>query len=91
MQTKLALTAAALLAASATARAQRYEVWAIDQGTATVHIYNDQLEETAKLDLSSHGVRVPHMIDFTPDGAYALIAATASANVSVVAQPTGRS
>jgi DNA-binding beta-propeller fold protein YncE len=31
-----------------------------------------------------HGIRVPHMIDFTPDGAYALIAATASGNVSVV-------
>ena len=61
-----------------------YEVWAIDQGTATVHVYNDRLEETAKLDLSSHGVRVPHMVDFTPDGAYALIAATASGNVSVI-------
>ena len=84
MQTKLALTGAVLLAASATARAQTYEVWAIDQGTATVHVYNDRLEETAKLDLSSHGVRVPHMVDFTPDGAYALIAATASGNVSVI-------
>jgi DNA-binding beta-propeller fold protein YncE len=84
MQTKLALTGAILLAASATARAQTYEVWAIDQGTATVHVYNDRLEETAKLDLSSHGVRVPHMVDFTPDGAYALIAATASGNVSVI-------
>jgi DNA-binding beta-propeller fold protein YncE len=78
------LAAAALMAAPAAAGAQSYEVWAIDQGTATVHIYNDKLEEAAKLDLSPHGVRVPHMIDFTPDGAYALIAATASGNVSVV-------
>src|SRR5918995_1102063 len=84
MQIRIALTTAVLLAASATARAQTYEVWAIDQGTATVHVYNEQLEETAKLDLGSHGVRVPHMVDFTPDGAYALIAATASGNVSVV-------
>ena len=49
-----------------------------------MHVYNDHLEETAKLDLSSHGVRVPHMVDFTPGGAYALIAATASGNVSVI-------
>jgi DNA-binding beta-propeller fold protein YncE len=80
----IALAAAVLLAASATARAQTYEVWAIDQGTATVHIYNERFDETAKFDLSGHGVRVPHMIDFTPDGAYALIAATASGNVSIV-------
>src|SRR5918998_1372392 len=84
MQIRIALTAAAFLAASATARAQTYEVWAIDQGTATVHVYNERLEETAKLDLGTHGVRVPHMVDFTPDGAYALIAATASGNVTVV-------
>jgi DNA-binding beta-propeller fold protein YncE len=80
----MTLVAAALLAAPMAAGAQSYEVWAIDQGTATVHIYNDKLEEAAKLDLTPHGVRVPHMVDFTPDGAYALIAATASANVSVV-------
>ena len=80
----MALAAAALMAAPATAGAQSYEIWAMDQGTATVHIYNDKLEETAKLDMAPHGVRVPHMVDFTPDGAYALIAATASANVSVV-------
>ena len=53
MQTKLALTGAVLMAASATAGAQSYEIWAIDQGTATVHIYNDKLEEAAKLDLSA--------------------------------------
>jgi DNA-binding beta-propeller fold protein YncE len=61
-----------------------YEVWALDQGTHMVHIYDERLQELAKLDLSAHGVRVPHMIDFTPDGAYALIAATASGNVSVI-------
>jgi len=84
MRIRMTLAAAALLAFPAAAGAQSYEVWAIDQGTATVHIYNDKLEEAAKLDLTPHGVRVPHMIDFTPDGAYALIAATASGNVSVV-------
>jgi len=79
-----ALVAVALLLAPASAQAQPYEIWAMDQGTATVHIYNEKLEEAAKLDMAPHGVRVPHMIDFTPDGAYALIAATASGNVSVV-------
>ena len=83
MSIRTALAVAALVASTA-AQAQSYEIWAVDQGTATVHIYNDKLEETAKLDMTPHGVRVPHMIDFTPDGAYALIAATASANVSVV-------
>jgi DNA-binding beta-propeller fold protein YncE len=84
MRIRLALVATALLVAPATAGAQRYEVWAMDQGTATVHVYNDKLEEAAKIDMAPHGVRAPHMIDFTPDGAYALIAATASGNVSVV-------
>ena len=84
MPIRTVFVAAALLAIGAAAQAQNYEIWAVDQGTATVHIYNDKLEETAKLDMTPHGVRVPHMIDFTPDGAYALIAATASANVSVV-------
>jgi hypothetical protein len=54
MQVGVALAAAVLLAASATARAQTYEVWAIDQGTATVHVYDERLEETAKLELSGH-------------------------------------
>ena len=84
MRIRMALAAAALMAAPATARAQAYEVWAMDQGTATVHVYNERLEEVAKLDLSGHGVRVPHMVDFTPDGGYAFIAATASGNVSVI-------
>ena len=84
MRTGIGILTAVLLAASGAARSQTYEVWAIDQGTATVHVYNDRLEEAAKLDLSGHRVRVPHMVDFTPDGAYALIAATASGNVSVV-------
>lgn len=78
------MLAATLMAAPTAAGAQTYEVWAIDQGTATVHIYNEALEERARLDLGAHGVRPPHMVDFTPDGAYALVAATASGNVAVV-------
>ena len=36
-------------------------------GAAGLLTSNDKLEETAKLDMTPHGVRVPHMIDFTPD------------------------
>lgn len=75
-----------LLAATSStpANAQNYEIWALDQGTHMVHVLNDKLEEVARLDMSAHGVRVPHMIDFTSDGAYAFIASTASGDVSVV-------
>ncbi len=66
------------------ANAQAYEVWALDQGTHVVHIFNSKLEEVARIDMGAHGVRVPHMIDFTSDGAYAFIASTASGDVSVI-------
>ncbi|MEX1103052.1 MAG: hypothetical protein WED87_02310, partial [Dehalococcoidia bacterium] len=66
---RAAILAASLQAASAfassAARAQNYEVWAIDQGTNIIHIFNSMLEEVAKIDMGAHGVRVPHMIDFT--------------------------
>lgn len=84
MRIRLALAAMALMAVPAVVQAQRYEVWAIDQGTATVHIYNAELEQVGRIDLGARGVRVPHMVDFTPDGAYALIAATASGSVTVI-------
>ena len=73
-----------IAAGAAAAQAQNYEVWALDQGTHQLHIFNPQLQETAKVDLAAHGVRVPHMIDFTPDGAYAFIASTASGDVTVM-------
>jgi DNA-binding beta-propeller fold protein YncE len=69
---------------STPAAAQNYEIWALDQGTNMVHVLNDKFEEVARLDMSAHGVRVPHMIDFTSDGAYAFIASTASGDVSVI-------
>jgi hypothetical protein len=69
---------------STPAAAQNYEIWALDQGTNMVHVLNAKLEEVARLDMSAHGVRVPHMIDFTSDGAYAFIASTASGDVSVI-------
>ena len=67
-----------------TGKAQDYEIWALDQGTSQVHIFNSSLQEVAKIDMAAQGVRVPHMIDFTPDGAYAFIASTASGDVTVI-------
>jgi DNA-binding beta-propeller fold protein YncE len=77
-----ALFAGGLLAGPATA--QNYEIWALDQGTHVVHIFNPKLEEVGRIDMGAHGVRVPHMIHFTSDGAYAFIASTASGDVSVI-------
>ena len=51
--------------------AQDYEIWALDQGTNIVHIYNAKLEEVGRIDMGAQGVRVPHMIHFTSDHAYA--------------------
>ena len=87
----LAIIAGAALAlgfltvsASAPAHAQNYEIWALDQGTNIVHIYSPKLEEVGRIDMNAHGVRVPHMIHFTSDGAYAFIASTGSGDVSVI-------
>lgn len=85
---RAAILAASLLVAgafvSSAARAQNYEVWAIDQGTNIIHIFNSKLEEVVKIDMGAHGVRVPHMIDFTSDHAYAFVASTGSGDVSVI-------
>lgn len=64
--------------------AQNYEIWALDQGTNIVHIYDAKLEPVARIDLGPRGVRVPHMIHFTSDHAYAFIASTASGDVTVI-------
>jgi DNA-binding beta-propeller fold protein YncE len=80
----LALAAAGALCPGVSASAQDYEIWALDQGTNMVHIFNAKLEETARIDMTAHGVAVPHMIDFTSDYAYAFIAAPKSGDVSVI-------
>ncbi|MFY0992554.1 YncE family protein [Halomonas sp. C05BenzN] len=61
-----------------------YEIWALDQGTHKIHIYDQELREVADIALGDHGVRVPHMIDFTSDGRYAFTANVASGNVAVI-------
>jgi DNA-binding beta-propeller fold protein YncE len=54
-----------------------YEIWAIDQGTGLVHIYDQDLREVDNIDLSDV-VELPHMIDFTSDYEHAFIASPAS-------------
>lgn len=88
MSAALALLVAPFASAQAGAAEPRedadYEIWALDQGTHTLHIFNRDLEEIDMLALSAEGVRVPHMIDFTSDHAYAFIASTGSGDVTVV-------
>ena len=83
LATASAMTFGAALAATGAA-AQDYEIWALDQGTHMLHIYDTELDEIASVDLGEAGVRVPHMIDFTSDGAYAFIASTGSHDITVI-------
>lgn len=66
------------------AAADGYEVWAMDQGTHVVHIFNTALEEIDRIDLGARGARVPHMIEFTSDHRYAFVANPATGNVAVI-------
>lgn len=76
-----------------------HEVWMLDQGTDTVHVFDEHRERIADIDLSRHalaegfgydwnahpqGAVVPHMIDFDSQHRYAFIAATAGAATIVV-------
>jgi hypothetical protein len=79
-----AVAATAMLLPAGPLSAQNYEIWALDQGTNIVHIYNAKLEEVGRIDMGTHGVRVPHMIHFTSDHAYAFIASIGSGDVSVI-------
>lgn len=71
-------------ASAAKAAVVDYEVWAMDQGTHLVHIFDSSLQEIASIDLGSLGAKVPHMIEFTADQRYAFIANPSSGNVAVV-------
>lgn len=84
----LALTAAlsgcATQVATQTKPAVDYEVWAMDQGTHIIHIFNSSLDEIASIDLGSQGAKVPHMIEFTADQRYAFVANPSTGNVAVI-------
>ncbi|MFU8868821.1 cell surface protein [Natronococcus sp.] len=72
-----------------------YEVWALDQGTDTIHVYEPgegetEFDRVECLDLHDVGVDiaadadiVPHMIDFSSDYEYAAVACTAGRRVLV--------
>jgi DNA-binding beta-propeller fold protein YncE len=79
------LAVAAFLQAPA-AHAQGYEIWALDQGTHIVHVYDADLKEVDRIDLGAAGVRVPHMIDFSSDSSHAVIAATSGFTVVIRAE-----
>jgi DNA-binding beta-propeller fold protein YncE len=78
--------AASLAAMSTTALAQEadYEIWALDQGTHMLHMYDGALEEVDRIDLGAESIEVPHMISFTPDHSHAVIASTRSGDVTVI-------
>jgi DNA-binding beta-propeller fold protein YncE len=86
------LAAATLASLAACARTVRvsssappdYELWAMDQGTNVIHIFDASLREVATIDVGSQGARVPHMLEFTPDFRYAFIANPATGNVAVI-------
>ena len=81
----LGLGIALALATASIARADgHYEIWAIDQGTNQVYIYNPALDEVDRIDLAAEGVRTAHMIDFTSDHTFGLIASTGSGDVTVI-------
>ncbi len=67
-----------------TPAARNYEIWAMDQGLNVVHIFDSSLRETGRIDLGARGMRVPHMVEFTPDYRYAFVAAPATGNVAVI-------
>ena len=79
------LTAALGMGAqSALADDAAYEIWALDQGTHKAHIYNQDLKEVARINLGAHGVRVPHMVEFSSDYRYAAVANVGTGNVAVI-------
>ncbi len=61
-----------------------YEVWALDQGTDTIHIYDRDHEPVDRIDVGQHGVEVPHMIAFNSTHDYAVIASTGSGDVTII-------
>ncbi len=61
-----------------------YEIWALDQGTNKVYVYDADHELVDEVDLGFYGVEVPHMIAFNSTHEYAAIASTASGDVTIM-------
>jgi DNA-binding beta-propeller fold protein YncE len=98
--TGLALGAVAAIAVTGVILARGvtgHEVWALDQGTDRIHIYDGEHQQVAVIDVSPAALRavapgfdpaagrtVPHMIDFDSEHRYAFIAATAGGATIVI-------
>ncbi len=91
--------AGGLISGNATAGSEtsdyEYEVWALDQSdNNNIHIYtpdseeDDGFVEEDVLDLDSidvdNSIERPHMIDFSSDGEYAVVANTVSGNIAII-------
>lgn len=61
-----------------------YEIWALDQGTHLGYVYDDRFVEVAVIDFEAKGMTVPHMISFSSDYRYAVVANMGSGNVGVL-------
>lgn len=96
----VAVTAVAVAAVVLSRGAAAYEVWALDQGTDRIHIYNDAHEQVAVIDVSPAALRqanpdfnpeagatVPHMVDFDSRDRYAFVAATVGGATLVIDAP----
>ena len=61
-----------------------YEIWALDQGTNLLYIYDDRRELSETVDLGAKGIITPHMISFSQNHDYAVIASTGSGDVAIL-------
>ncbi|MES3517895.1 MAG: cell surface protein [Natronomonas sp.] len=64
-----------------------YEIWAADQGTNTIYIYepagDGDFEEVDSIDTGAENGEVPHMVDYSSDYEYVAVACTAGARTLV--------
>jgi hypothetical protein len=61
-----------------------FEIWAMDQGTHVIHVFDPDFAEVGRIEMEPLGMRVPHMIEFTSDYEYAFVAAPATGNTAVI-------
>lgn len=61
-----------------------YEVWALDQGTNMIYIYDEHHELVDTIDVGQYGVQTPHMVAFNSTHEYAAIASTGSGDVTII-------
>jgi DNA-binding beta-propeller fold protein YncE len=80
----LLLVGAGCAGMDATAAPGAFEIWAMDQGTHVIHVFDPDFAEVGRIEMEPLGMRVPHMIEFTSDYEYAFVAAPATGNTAVI-------